>query len=88
MPSRKPRRKARSRRQFRARPTPPPARPRETARYYSVHRAEGRQPDPITMPESVYTPIDLAEPPAQPTQTRNVNGRLQAVVPNADPSLP
>ncbi|CAN5254258.1 hypothetical protein BH10PSE2_BH10PSE2_01940 [soil metagenome] len=62
--------------------------PREGARYYSVHRAEGRQPDPITMPESVYAPIDLAEPPAQPVQTRNVNGRLQAVVPNADPSLP
>lgn len=65
--------------------------PRESARYYSVHRAEGRQPDPISMPESVYldnAPIDLAEPPAAPVSTRTVNGRAQVVVPNQDPSLP
>ena len=65
--------------------------PRESARYYSVHRAGGRQPDPITMPESVYldnAPIDLAEPPAAPVATRTTNGRAQVVVPNQDPALP
>lgn len=65
--------------------------PRESARYYSVHRAEGRQPDPIAMPESIYldnAPIDLAEPPAAPVPTRTVNGRTQLIVPNQDPALP
>jgi hypothetical protein len=65
--------------------------PRESARYYSVHRTEGRQPDPISMPESVYldnAPIDLAEPPAAPVPTRTINGRTQLIVPNQDPSLP
>lgn len=65
--------------------------PRESARYYSVHRGEGRQPDPIAMPESVYldnAPIDLAEPPAAPVPGRTVNGRTQVIVPNQDPSLP
>ena len=65
--------------------------PRESARYYSVHRGEGRQPDPIAMPVSVYldnAPIDLAEPPAAPVPGRTVNGRTQVIVPNQDPSLP
>lgn len=65
--------------------------PRESARYYSVHRAEGRQPDPIAMPVSVYldnAPIDLAEPPAAPVPTRTVNGRTQLIVANQDPTLP
>lgn len=65
--------------------------PRESARYYSVHRGEGRQPDPIAMPQSVYldnAPIDLAEPPAAPIPGRTVNGRTQVIVPNQDPSLP
>ena len=64
---------------------------REGARYYSVHRAAGHQPDPTVMPEAVYldtAPIDLAEPPATPTIARNINGRAQAIVPNEDPSLP
>lgn len=65
--------------------------PRESARYYSVHRAEGRQPDPIAMPASVYldnAPVDLAEPPATPVRTRTVNGQAQVIVPNQDPNLP
>ena len=65
--------------------------PRESARYYSVHRAEGRQPDPIAMPESVYldnAPIDLAEPPAAPVPSRTINGRAQVIVSNQDPTLP
>ena len=64
---------------------------REGARYYSVHRAAGHQPDPTIMPEAVYldtAPIDLAEPPATPTIARTVNGRAQVIVPNEDPSLP
>jgi hypothetical protein len=65
--------------------------PREGARFYSVQRAVGRQPDPIAMPESVYldnAPIDLAEPPAAPVRTRTVNGQAQVIVPNQDPNLP
>ena len=65
--------------------------PRESARYYSVHRAGGHQPDPIAMPESIYldnAPIDLAEPPAPPVPGRTVNGRTQVIVPNQDPGLP
>ena len=64
---------------------------REGARYYSVHRAAGHQPDPTVMPEAVYldtAPIDLAEPPATPTIARTINGRAQVIVPNEDPSLP
>ncbi len=73
---------------------------RDSARYYSVHRAAGRQPDATAMPTSVYldhaplnltstpTSTDLAEPPAAPAVTRTVNGRAQVVTPNEDPSLP
>jgi hypothetical protein len=63
---------------------------REGARYYSVHRQAGHQPDPTQIPESVYAVIpegafldaartDLADPPAAPVATRNINGRLQQV---------
>jgi len=87
-------------------PSPPPTyaaagQPaRDSARYYSVHRAAGRQPDATAMPTSVYldhaplnltdtpTSADLAEPPAAPAVTRTVNGRAQVVTPNEDPSLP
>ena len=74
--------------------------PQQGARYYSVHRAAGRQPDATAMPTSVYldhaplnltdtpTSADLAEPPAAPAVTRTVNGRAQVVTPNEDPSLP
>ena len=65
------------------------------ARYYSVHRQYGRQPDAPPVPPPVYLdalPVtvtgmagstDLAEPPAAPTLIRNGNGRLQAL-PNLD----
>ena len=73
---------------------------RDGARYYSVHRAAGRQPDAPTMPASVYldhmpidltdppTSADLAEPPATPAVTRTVNGRVQVINPDEDPSPP
>lgn len=71
-----------------------------SARYYSVHRQAGRQPDATPLPAPVYldalpvdlttTPAspDLAEPPAAPNLIRNANGRLQALPANEDPTLP
>ncbi|MNQ34734.1 hypothetical protein D3C85_482000 [compost metagenome] len=72
-------------------PTQPlQAAPQEGARYYSLHRQAGRQPDATPLPPAVYldglpvdltTPpssTDLAAPPAQPALIRNSNGRLQA----------
>ena len=43
------------------------------ARYYSVHRQNGRQPDRTTMPEQVYLdalPIELEETPSSPSMAR------------------
>lgn len=64
--------------------------PRQGARYYSVHRQAGQQPDPMVLPESIFIggSTDLAEPPPVQTPARIVNGRAQAMVPNEDPSLP
>ncbi|CAN5319263.1 hypothetical protein BH10PSE1_BH10PSE1_00820 [soil metagenome] len=66
--------------------------PRGGARYYSVHREAGHEPDPLTLPESVFigggVTQDLAEPPPTPVTTRTVNGRAQVIVPNQDPTLP
>jgi hypothetical protein len=71
-------------------PQPLAAAPQEGARYYSLHRQAGRQPDATPLPATVYLdalPVeltappaatDLAEPPAQPALIRNSNGRLQA----------
>lgn len=63
--------------------------PPQTARYYSVHRPTGRQPDPVSMPEPVTldelqlpempTGADLSEPQAGPTLMRNAEGRLVPV---------
>lgn len=63
---------------------------RQGARYYSVHREAGHQPDPMTLPESVFIggSADLAEPPPAPVVQRTVNGRAQVMVPNQDPALP
>jgi len=64
---------------------------RDSARYYSVHREAGHTPDPTPMPTSIFldsAPIDLAEPPAEPTTRRTADGRAQMIVPNQDPSLP
>lgn len=64
---------------------------RQGARYYSVHRAAGHQPDATVMPASVYldtAPVDLAEPPETVLPARTVNGRARNVIPNEDPSLP
>jgi len=84
-------------------PTPAPvaeAPGQSGARYYSVHRQAGRQPDATPLPAPVYLdalPVDLtsvpastdlAEPPAAPNLIRNANGRLQALPDNQDPILP
>ena len=63
---------------------------RQGARYYSVHREAGHQPDPMILPESVFIggSADLAEPPPAPVVQRAVKGQAQVVVPNQDPSLP
>lgn len=70
--------------------TPAPA-PSLGARFYSVHRQAGRQPDPIPAAQPVYldalpvemaqTPAsaDLAQPDAPPALIRNSNGTLRAV---------
>ncbi|MDP3801354.1 hypothetical protein [Brevundimonas sp.] len=64
--------------------------PQQSARYYSVHRQNGRQPDALDMPEPTYvdalavtmieTPAsqDLAEPAQGPTLIRDGQGRLRA----------
>lgn len=74
-----------------AAPSRPGGPPRDSARYYSVHREAGHQPDPMVLPESVFiggASADLAEPPPALTMPRTVNGRTQVVVPNQDPALP
>lgn len=63
--------------------------PQQGARYYSVHRQNGRQPDALAMPEPTYvdalaitmtqTPAsqDLAEPEQGPTLIRDSQGRTR-----------
>lgn len=65
--------------------------PQQGARYYSVHRQNGRQPDTLAMPEPTYvdalaitmtqTPAsqDLAEPEQGPTLIRDSQGRTRPV---------
>jgi hypothetical protein len=58
------------------------------ARYYSVHRAAGRTPDPTTLPAPFFldsAPVDLAEPPPPPAQVRQ--GGLNPAVADM-PGLP
>jgi hypothetical protein len=60
------------------------------ARYYSVHREAGRQPDPAVMPDPVFfdsVALDLAAPPEFEPPRRDAQGRRIPVA-NADPSLP
>ncbi len=63
--------------------------PQQGARYYSVHRQNGRQPDALAMPEPTYvdalaitmteTPAsqDLAQPDQGPTLIRDNQGRVR-----------
>ena len=63
--------------------------PQQGARYYSVHRQNGRQPDALTIPEPTYvdalaitmteTPAsqDLAQPDQGPTLIRDNEGRVR-----------
>ena len=74
--------------------TQPPATP-GGARYYSIHRQAGRQPDAPVLPAPVYLdalPVqldnlpagdDLAAPPPPPEVLRDANGRLRPV-PSSD----
>jgi len=77
----------------------PDDRPAEQgARYYSVHRQTGRQPDPVAIPEPTYvdalaitTPVtlasqDLAQPDPGPTLIRDAQGRtrVQPAAPEGD----
>lgn len=60
------------------------------ARYYSVHRQNGREPDALTLPQPTYvdalaitTPVtlasqDLAQPEQAPTLIRDAQGRVRA----------
>lgn len=64
--------------------------PQQGARYYSVHRQNGREPDALVMPTPTYvdalvvsmteTPAtqDLAEPAQGPTLIRDRNGTMRA----------
>lgn len=75
------------------RPAPQAAGPprQQGARYYSVHRQNGRAPDPTVLPEPVWldrmpvqldsTPQseDLAAPPETPQMVRGSDGRMRPV---------
>lgn len=55
---------------------------RDGARYYSVHRLAGRDPDPTTLPAPFFldsAPVDLAEPPPPPTLMRHQGGLAPSV---------
>ncbi len=71
-------------------PAPARAEPSsQGARYYSVHRQNGRQPDRAVLPEQVYldalpiqmdqtpTSPNMAEPPGPPQQVRNPDGTVR-----------
>ena len=70
--------------------------PQQGARYYSVHRQNGRQPDTLAMPEPTYvdalaitmtqTPAsqDLAEPDQGPTLIRDNQGRMRPAPATSD----
>ncbi|RZJ16523.1 MAG: hypothetical protein EON91_12975 [Brevundimonas sp.] len=72
----------------------------QAARYYSVHRQAGRQPDAVAMPQPLYLdalPVeltqapasrDLAEPGGPPTLLRGADGRVQPMTPTTDGDLP
>lgn len=65
--------------------------PQQGARYYSVHRQNGRQPDALAMPTPTYvdalavtmaeTPAsqDLAQPDQGPALIRDAQGRVRAM---------
>lgn len=59
----------------------------DTARYYSVHRGNGREPDAPVIPEPFFldhAPVDLAEPPPPPT-LRNGRGLAPSIAEQGEP---
>ena len=68
----------------------------QRARYYSVHRQNGREPDPTAMPESGYidglavnlpdslASEDLARPPEPPAMIRDRNGNVRVAPAQSD----
>ena len=70
--------------------------PRQGARYYSVHRQNGREPDALDMPAPNYVDAlvvssidtiasqDLAEPAQGPTLIRNGDGSLRSAPAQSD----
>lgn len=81
-------------------PAPSDAPAQSSARYYSVHRQAGRQPDATPLPAPNYLdalpveldqPIasdDLAQPPEAPAVMRDAQGRLRAAPLTDGPDLP
>ena len=73
-----------------------PAPRAEGGRYYSVHRQNGREPDPVALPEPTYVDSlvvsgvetlasqDLAVPQEGPTLIRDRNGALRPAVAPSD----
>lgn len=83
-----------------AQPAPVAVPTQGSARYYSVHRQAGRQPDATPLPAPNYldampvelndtpTSDDLAQPPEPPALMRDAQGRLRAAPMADDPLLP
>lgn len=73
-----------------------PAPPAQGGRYYSVHRQNGREPDPLDIPQPTYVDglvvgeietlasQDLAAPQEGPTLIRDRNGNLRAAPASSD----
>ena len=72
----------------------------QNARYYSVHRQAGHEPDAIRTPAPVYldalpvqmaqtpTSTDLAQPDAPPTLLRGTDGKVRALPQTEADELP
>jgi hypothetical protein len=79
---------------------PPQAGSASSARYYSVHRQAGHEPDAIARPAPVYldalpvqmaqtpTSTDLAQPDGPPTLLRGADGKVRALPQTEADELP
>jgi len=78
----------------------PPQSTAQSARYYSVHRQAGHEPDAIARPAPVYldalpvqmaqtpTSTDLAQPDGPPTLLRGADGKVRALPQTEADELP